>query len=123
MGGGGAKLLSCLLCFVGVGFGAYGAACSAGSEASVGGRCVRGGCRAPVFVVPSVVALVRPLFFGARGRGHWYLLSPSDSSLGWPRFSDVCGSGAAAVAYWLGSTTSAEWVHWDDIGSEIKDGS
>ena len=30
--------------------------------------------------------------------------------LGWPRRSDAYDSGAAAVAYWLGSTFKAEWM-------------
>jgi len=37
-------------------------------------------------------------------------ISQSDSSLGWPRCSDAYETGAAAVAYWLGSTLKAEWM-------------
>jgi len=35
-----------------------------------------------------------------------------------------CDSGAASVAYfyWLDSTISAEWVPWDDMGSDTKEG-
>jgi hypothetical protein len=32
------------------------------------------------------------------------------SSLGWPRRSNAYDSGAAAVAYWLVSIPSAEWM-------------
>ena len=47
----------------------------------------------------------------------------NDGQAGSAELAMVATSGAAAVAYWLGSTLKAEWMPRDDMGSDFKEGS
>jgi len=65
------KLLFCLLCFMGVRFGAYEKTYSTVSEASI--SVVSVACAVPAFITPFSITLVQPLFF--KGSMSWILIA------------------------------------------------